>query len=296
MITSVQCDRRLPLGDPMAKAGWSIAAADPLEFSLPTADGTIVLRGHLRTAGWMQFLATGDGVPAVAPAAVLRANANLAGPAKYVARSGMVSLRFDVPLDILAADDPPDFTFGGRTLLETWAEDITAVLAPHDFKRADFVPVPAESIVQALEARQWVAAVDDDGQRVRVTQAVPGLFRHIFIASDRHGTRVGTALIDLADWSDRCKAAAIAVAQTANDRLHLARFAFAPGSSLLVAEVSLGAATVPGVWLDAALEAIGAAVATCGRELLALGDERLAHLVLEQCSSRSSRVLSKGGA
>lgn len=295
MITSARCERSFPLPNVMIRAGWCNRPSRPLEFSQSTADGTVELRGHLRTAGWMQFLATGDGVPAVSPAGVLRANAELEGPAKYVARSGMVSLRLDVPLDILAADDPPDFSFGGRTPLETWAEDITAILAPHDFKRADFVPAPAESIVQALEAQQWVAAVDDGGQLVRVTHVVPGLFRQIFIGSGRHGTRVWTELADLADWSDRCQAAAIAVAQAANDRLHLARFAFAPGSLLLVAEVSLGAATVPGVWLDAALEAIGAAVGACGRELLALGDERLAHLVLEQCSSRS-KVLSKGGA
>ncbi len=296
MITSARCERPFALANVMIGAGWCNRPGRPLEFSQSTVDGTVELRGHLRTAGWMQFFPTGDGVPAVSPAGVLRANAELAGPAKYVARSGMVSLRLDVPLDILAADDPPDFRFGGRTPLETWAEDITAILAPHDVSSAEYVPVEPETIARSLEAQQWVAAVDDDGQRVRVTQAVPGLFRHIFIASDRHGTRVWTELANLANWPDRCQAAAIAVAQAANDRLHLARFAFAPGSLLLVAEVSLGAATVPGAWLDAALEAIGAAVGACGRELLALGDERLAHLVLEHCSFRSFRVLSKGGA
>ncbi len=125
MITSGRCERPFALANVMIGAGWCNRPGRPLEFSQSTVDGTVELRGHLRAAGWMQFFPTGDGVPRCFPAGVLpRSTRSLVR--EYVARSGMVSLRLDVPLDILAADDPPDFEFGGRTPLETWAEDITA--------------------------------------------------------------------------------------------------------------------------------------------------------------------------
>jgi hypothetical protein len=284
--------RSFVVADALAGLGWSHHSGAPLEFSRLTAAGLLALRGYLTAAGWLQLFATGDGVPAVSRAGVFRANAALAGPAKYVVRSRLVSLRFDLPLEVVSASEAAG-SGRGPTTLDRWAADLTAVLAPSEVDPPSCDPAPAAELAAALEAQGWVAAVDGERQ-VRLTVAVPGLFRHVLIRSDSAGTHIWTELASLAGWSKRSQQAALVLAHAANDRLRLARFALAADGATLVAEVALGSAAMPGVWLDAALDALHGAIVGCGRELAALRDERLARLVLEQRVADVPRPFFKG--
>ena len=98
------------------------------------------------------------------------------------------------------------------------------------------------------------------------------------------GTRVWAELARLADWPDLPRRAALELAQAANERLHLVRLAMLEQSpaETLIAELCIGSARVPGIWLTVALECVQAAVSMCARETAALRDPNLAELILDR--------------
>ena len=156
-----------------------------------------------------------------------------------------------------------------------WVRLLTALVggdAP-----AEAPPWKPEELAPLLEANGWAASAGEGA--VRVSVALPGLFRQILVAA---GTRLRCELVDLHGWPAVSRRAALALAAAANDRLTLARFTVEgrEAAETLAAEIDLASLPVPGPWLDVALEAMHTAVGLTARELSALRDPELAHWTL----------------
>jgi hypothetical protein len=230
-----------------------------------TSAGPAVLWVRPAAGGWEEWFLQGGAVPA---GDLLTENPRLGGPAKLVRDQQGGLCRCDLPRELMDADMPAD-----SHPLDSWLRDVTALADGSPAK-----PVPPAETPEALAARLekagWAAAAAK-GQ-VRLSVSLPGLYRQIVLT----GPRLGCELADLAGAAEPCRQAVLRFAAAANRRLRLARFALAP-TEVLMAEVHLGSAGVPGAWLEWALEALHTAVELTARELSALrGDPELARWFL----------------
>jgi hypothetical protein len=210
----------------------------------------------------------------------LKENAALPGPCKFIRRpEGTVVCRADLPRAVLGGEEIPDDEAGSNPAA-VWVAALTAMLGGEPVTAPALVAPPAE-IAALLEANGWVVAAADGV--VRISIALPGLFRQTVLDTRSPGaTRCWCELVDLKDWPDVCRTAALALAGAANDRLVLTRFALERRAEAepLFAEINLASLPVPGAWLDVALEAMHTAIALTARELSALRDPELAQWAL----------------
>jgi len=191
--------------------------------------------------------------------------------------------RADVQFDSLAAITRPAFS-----PLDTWVNDTTALASA---MHPEIAPLDPESIAGALNEQGWVASVD--GDCVRITMTFPNLFRQVFVSSDAEsGNRIRTELVQVAGWPKRSYRAAMNFAREVNRRLHLARISMAgePERPVLLAEVHLGSAPLPGPWLEIGLETIRAMISLSAKQLPALRDPKLAELAFTGTSSEQGVV------
>lgn len=260
--------------------GWKNPPGRSNRFALITPFGPVRLRRTLVSGGWAHWHIRG-GKTNPASESHLLDNSRLRGPWKFVrTANGLVQFRADFPLDILA--DSGDFDFTGDRVppAQTWVDDLSAYVMG-DGRRHENRPLgPPRDLAGWLEARGWTAAAE--GNSTRVTITLPRIFRQVRIEPMDAGTRLRAELVNLRGWPDECRGAALALAERANERLHLVRLALDESSEgePLVAELHLGSLQVPGEWLTAALAGLRTAVALCARELPALRDPELAHLCL----------------
>jgi hypothetical protein len=242
-----------------------------------------MLTVHASSSCWQAWHLSGGGISAPPASDRLRRNARLPGLCKFVAGRGAASVcRFDLPVELLRSveeADPAGGPPGARHPLQAWAEGVSAAASGRRPK-----PIQADgsaaSLAAALEKNGWPVSAAEE---VRVSVSLPGLFRQILIEPcGSSATRLSCELADISSWPQACRSAALLVAGAANDRLRLARFALVAveQTEKLFLEVNLTPAPIPGVWLDAALEAMHAAIRLTARELTALRDPELAKWTL----------------
>jgi hypothetical protein len=136
------------------------------------------------------------------------------------------------------------------------------------------------AMLEEIKRLGWVGSVDEGQLNVHIN--TPGVFRKVRVESGTGGIRIVADLADLTGYSKPCLQAALRLAHEANARLPLVRMStddeHAP--HVVRAEVSWGAASIPGAWLSTALEVVEGAIALSAREMAALRDPELAQLVL----------------
>ncbi|HVS34808.1 MAG TPA: hypothetical protein VMS17_04445 [Gemmataceae bacterium] len=258
------------IGDRLTREGWRASARRPGRWRRDGPAGRAAAEVRPQSSGWYALFLSGGSLPSPVAADALRANAVLAGPCKFVCGAdGRTVCRADLSRAVLAGDDAMDAA-------GAWAKSLTALVG------GPAAPEPPawkpEELAPLLEADGWAASAGDGA--VRVSVALPGLFRQIVVAA---GTRMRCELVDLHGWPDVCVRAAVHLAAAANDRLRLVRFVLEEGETArsLAAEVHLACLPVPSPCLDVALQAMHTAVALTARELSALkGDPELANRCL----------------
>lgn len=277
--------------------GWKQAVNHHNRFVLLGRNGPMRMRRSHVDRNWTFFTIGGRSVQPVGTT-LLHANAGLPGPWKFVAGPfGAPLLRADFPriLEIDGADDCGDRPLFDRqpSPVEAWVNDLSDFMALGNSQRepAKESAATTAEIATYLEQRGWAAAADGDVTRVMVT--LPNACRHILVEdAGRECPRIRAEMLDLAGWPAVCRRAAWELALTANTRLPLVRFSITgtDETEKLQAEVRLGTAPrLPGVWLETAVESLRNAVAQCTRELAALREPELAHLVLAGQSAQQTK-------
>jgi hypothetical protein len=212
----------------------------------------------------------------------LRANAGLAGPAKFVIPRGSRRPACRCTLPAFAADfvtDPDRVLDDPRQFLD-WVSAVSELVAPTstlESSELDF-----QALAEHLKSGGWNA--ESGPQRTMVHVERRGLYSQIIL--ERHpngGWRIGADLIGLSNVSPSSRRAAVRIASVANRRLPMTRFS-AEGSAdaiQLRCEVHFGHGLVSKEWLLAATEAVEAGVVLTVRELqAAVRDTELADLVV----------------
>jgi hypothetical protein len=249
----------LTIGELLAQHGWQ-PEADPAFWWRDTPAGPATLTRTPGTGLWDVWEMHGGNLPT---GGSLVANAALAGPGKMCRDNGGGFVwRYELPR---SATDTHD----GETL-DAWVQDVTAVAVGAPVEPP---PVDSTALAARLEKDGWPATAVDGV--VRVSVALQGLFRAITI----DGAMLQCELSDFESVDPVCRQAALHLAETANDRVRLGRFALhteGPAGKLF-AEVHTGSTGVSGI----AVESLHAAIALTARELAALrGDRELADTYL----------------
>lgn len=265
--------------------GWTGSLLGKKRLTLESGSQPAVLRQLNAPGRWDGFEVLGPGIPRIRSTAILRRNGELPGPLKFVPCNGRSPIcRADLPEDV--SGDAVDLdVVSGETLspMMSWAEAVTRVAAGDDAPIE--APLDVAAISDALTEQGWVAS--PDGGAVHVTLPMTGAFQQVRIQSaGTSGTVARCELVDLSSWSDLSRQAVLALAESANERLMLARYTrIGQSGGQLAVEVHLSRIKVRGAWLRAALEAIRAAAALSFRELVILDDQRLAKHVVANLSA-----------
>jgi hypothetical protein len=245
-----------------------------------TARGAATLVEQPSIAGWLSWRATAAQlVPPGDVGEQLRAHGRIPGPLKFVQRSDGVSVcRVQWP------DTAPTggSEAGGETCKaddpwEIWSRTVTACV--DDDPGIPSTTWPLTALLQELKQGGWAASVDEG--RLHVNVQLPGLFRQIAVRCSDTGAVVAASLVEASEISDVSRGAMLRLASEANARLPLVRFVLddQTPSAFLRAEVHLGCAGIPGVWLTTAVSVVHAAVTLTARELSALRNPELAEQV-----------------
>jgi len=216
------------------------------------------------------------------PSKHLRANAGLAGPAKFVIPRGCRRPTCRCALPALAANfvmDPDRVLDDPRQFL-SWVTAVNQLVTPTSTPESSNLDF--EALTAHLKSCGWNAESGPDRTMVHVQRR--GLYSQVVLeCHPRGGWRIGANLIGLSQVSPSSRRAALRIASVANRRLPLTRFS-AEGSAdaiQLRCEVHLGHGLVSKEWLLAATEAVEAGVVLTVRELQAVvRDTELADLVV----------------
>lgn len=274
----------------LARCGWR--HKHPSCWRLPTERGDAELEEIEFTDQWRQFQLRGGAVGKSTAERTFWDNARLFGPAKLVARSDSWPVcRLDLPIELKGSNGDwgdLDFHSAVQDPHESWARNVTAAATGRvgDVAAVDFsVEATADEIRQA----GWFASVDEG--ELHVNLQTHGAYRQLAIERDPlSGIKLFTELIALDGLGESCVRAILVLAQEANARLPLVRFAIPdrPGRSTLRVEVSFGGAP-GGAWLLAALGVLETAVAATVREMESLRDPELASLLLAATAAWNSQ-------
>lgn len=249
-----------------------------------TARGAATLVEQPSIAGWLSWRATAEQlVPPGEVCELLRAHGRIPGPFKFVQRSdGISACRVDVPAEWPDASPAGGSEAGGETCKaddpwEIWSRTVTACV--DDDPGIPSNTWPLTSLLQELKHGGWAASIDEG--RLHVNVQMPGLFRQIAVHCSDQGAVVAASLVEASEISDVSRGAMLRLASEANARLPLVRFVLddQTPSAFLRAEVHLGCAGIPGVWLTTAVSVVHAAVTLTARELSALRNPELAEQV-----------------
>lgn len=281
--TSLWTSEEATLESALTEAGWQ--QQDELSFRLQTERGDALLEQIALHDEWRHLQLSGSAAPKSKKADVLQNNVNLFGPAKFVARTKRQPIcRFDVPENLSGwVTHGGDWNGALHTLdpFRGWAGVVTAcVTDPRNLRRfrGSFPPAADnESIAEEIRNCGWAATVDEG--EIRIHMQLPGVFRQVRVEQiESTPVKVAADLVELKELSSDSLKAIDRLANEANGRLPLVRFAVKENGSnpVLRAEVHLGCALIPGAWLAASLEVIETAIALTARELEALRDPELA--------------------
>jgi hypothetical protein len=269
----------------LARRGWQ---PDGMGWRLPLRGGAARLEEIGRCDWWRQFQLSGGAIARIAAKRVLADNARLFGPGKWVVRPGRRPIcRIDVP-DELRGSARENFDSDAPDPLDAWAGAATSAAIGQAESGAD-ADARIEARVEEITEAGWSASVDN-GQ-LHVNLETRGGYRQLALERDPvAGVKLATDLVEMQGLDDACLEAMALLANEANARLPLVRFAIhsRAGRAALGAEVGFGRTLVGGTWLVAALCVLETAVSLTARELESLRDTELATLLLAASGGRES--------
>ncbi len=247
--------------------GWVEDPESTGSLLLETPAGTATLKRITAGGDWQTFDLVSPSLKVPEAADLFLAQERLAGPAKFVLlESGEVRCRIDLPRETIPADsDPGDGADG-------WAAAVRATVSGTVLGATEAVDLSA--VQRQLDNEGWPVA--KDGNRLRVSIALPRVFRQVHIEPDR-GLRLAAELINLSNTDAATKQSVRAFLQVANRRLRLVRIA--ERNLSLFVEVHLSVTQIPGPWLSVALEVIRQSLALCAKEVDVLRDPVASQLV-----------------
>lgn len=247
--------------------GWVEDLKSKGSLLLETPAGTATLKRSTAGGDWQTFDLVSPSLNVPEAADLFLAQEQLPGPAKFVRdESGAVRCRIDLPRETIPADsDPGDGADG-------WAAAVRAIASGTVLGATEAVDLSA--VQRQLDNEGWPVA--KDGNRLRVSIALPRVFRQVHIEPDR-GLRLAAELINLSNTDAATKQSVRAFLQVANRRLRLVRIA--ERNLSLFVEVHLSVTQIPGPWLSVALEVIRQSLALCAKEVDVLRDPVASQLV-----------------
>jgi hypothetical protein len=251
-------------------------------WTRPTAKGPAELTPVPAAGVYPELELRGGAAMRTTPSKHLRANAGLAGPAKFVVPRGCRRPVCRCTLPAFAGDFVTD---SDRVLDDphqflSWVSAVSELVAPSSTLESS--DLDFQALAEHLKSCGWNAESGPERTMVHVQRR--GLYSQIVL--DRHpngGWRIGADLIGLSEVSPASRRAAVRIASVANRRLPLTRFSAqgSVGATQLRCEVHLGHGLVSKEWLLAATEAVEAGVVLTVRELqAAVRDTALAELVV----------------
>jgi hypothetical protein len=277
------------LDDWLLHFGWQAVDRLQSEFHLPVENGDAILPKNPASSqsAWKEWSLDGPEIPFPNPCEILAANRKLEGPWKFANdHEGKVHLRGDVPRDVLMTDDAFDLTTGQTTSpLECWAEAATAIAKGLEITTPQPKPA-AQSLVDCLKERGFVASVD--GDKAKVTVPLSGAFREVSVHWHENGfANLSAEIGRLEKWPEPSIIAAEDFLHQANRRLRLVRISQHGDQKVFSMEVCFRAPG-PGVWLQAALEALCTGMALVVQPLASLRDQSVADMLLAGKSANKS--------
>lgn len=269
------------LDDWLLHFGWQAVDRLQSEYHLPTSNGIAVLRKSPASSqsAWKEWSLDSPEISNPDHHEIFSANRQLRGPWKFTSdNAGIVRLRGDVPRDVLMTDDAFDLATGQTTSpLECWAEATMAIAKGMDITNLQPKPA-AQSLVDWLKERGFVASVD--GDQAKVTVPLSGAFREVSVQWHENGlAKLSTEIGRLEKWPEPSMSAATDFLHEANRRLRLVRISQFDDQNVFSMEVGFRAPG-PGVWLQSALESLCTGMALVVQPLASLRDQSVADMLL----------------
>jgi len=260
--------------------GWIEDPESKGSLLLETPAGTARMKRGAASADWQPFDLLTPSLRMPEAADLFLAQEQLAGPAKFVLlETGEVRCRIDIPREAVPTCGGSE----GEAEGNGWAAAATAMASGAEPGAAEAVDLGA--VQRRLDNEGWPVA--KDGNRLRVSIALPRVFRQVHIEPDR-GLRLSAELINLSNADAATKQSVRAFLQVANRRLRLVRIA--ERNLSLFVEVHLSVTQIPGPWLSVALEVIRQSLALCAKEVDVLRDPAASQLM-----PAAAAVGGKGG-